>query len=479
MGSATTRDDEIRPELVERRTIEAVPVSERHGRTRDLFNIWFAANVTPLTFVTGALAAQVFGLSLWWSVVAILVGNLGAGMLMALHSAQGPRLGVPQMIQSRGQFGNRGSLLVVVLVLVMYEGFFASNLVVGGDALNDVFPAVNANVFIVLCALISLLVSVAGYRIIHRVGRYGTWLCGVAYMVTAVWVFAVHGFSEHALSVGGVSFSGFMSMVAIGALWQIAYAPYVSDYSRYMPADRASRRSTLWATYWGCCLGTVIPMILGAAIAVEVSGDTLAGLKTIMGAVAGGLMLFIYGLVVMHLNSMNLYGATLTLTTAGQSVRHTWFPRTWARIGLAIALVALSVILALAFQSSFLTDYTNFISLLEYVLIPWTAINLADFYLVRHGNYDVASFFRPDGGVYGQYQWKALIVYVIGICVEIPFMSTTLYTGPVAHAIGADITWLVGLAITTPLYLLTCRIVARRGDGPALRENIPVAAEAE
>ena len=244
MSVTTTRAGDARSEIVEQRTIEAVlkPTSGNGRNLRDLFNIWFAATVTPLTFVTCALAAQVFGLSLWWSVVAILADNLGAGMLMALHSAQGPQLGVPQMIQSRGQFGNRGSLLVVVLVLVMYEGFFASNLVVGGDALHDVFPAANADIFIVICAAISLLVSVAGYRIVHRVGRYGTWLCGAAYLVTAVWVFGVHGLSRHALSAGGVSFSGFMSMVAVGALWQIAYAPYVSDYSRYMPANRASRR---------------------------------------------------------------------------------------------------------------------------------------------------------------------------------------------------------------------------------------------
>ena len=64
MSVTTTRAGDARSEIVEQRTIEAVPADERHGRTRDLFNIWFAANVTPLTFVTCALAAQVFGLSL-------------------------------------------------------------------------------------------------------------------------------------------------------------------------------------------------------------------------------------------------------------------------------------------------------------------------------------------------------------------------------------------------------------------------------
>ena len=39
------------------------------------------------------------------------------------------------MIQTRGQFGSLGSLLVVGIVIVMYVGFLASNLVLGGEAL--------------------------------------------------------------------------------------------------------------------------------------------------------------------------------------------------------------------------------------------------------------------------------------------------------------------------------------------------------
>jgi trigonelline permease len=50
-----------------------------------------------------------------------------------------------------------------------------------------------------------------------------------------------------------------------------------------------------------------------------------------------------------------------------------------------------------------------------------------------------------------------------GIGVEIPFMSTTLYTGPAASAMnGTDLSWIVGLVITVPLYyLLAVRQVAR------------------
>jgi NCS1 family nucleobase:cation symporter-1 len=81
-----------------------------------------------------------------------------------------------------------------------------------------------------------------------------------------------------------------------------------------------------------------------------------------------------------------------------------------------------------------------------------------DFYLIRHGNYDVASFFDPSGGIYGRVNWSTLIIYLVGVGVQIPFVNTTLYEGPVAKSLnGADISWIVGLAVTIPLYYFVAR----------------------
>ena len=42
----------------------------------------------------------------------------------------------------------------------------------------------------------------------------------------------------------------------------------------------------------------------------------------------------------------------------------------------------------------------------------------------------------------------------------VPFCSTTLYSGPVAHALGgADIAMLVGLPVSAGIYLLSCRSI--------------------
>src|SRR6202020_3191894 len=88
-----------------------------------------------LTIVTGGLAVTGFALPFLWAVSALLIGNLVGAVFMALRAAQGPTLGVPQMVQTRGQFGSLGSLLVIGIVIVMYVGFLSSNLVLGGEAL--------------------------------------------------------------------------------------------------------------------------------------------------------------------------------------------------------------------------------------------------------------------------------------------------------------------------------------------------------
>jgi Permease for cytosine/purines, uracil, thiamine, allantoin len=154
------------PAALERRTIDIIPLDERHGKPRDLFTIWFSSNIMPLTFVTGALAPAVFGLSFWWSLIAIVLGNVVGALFMALHSAQGPRLGVPQMIQSRAQFGYLGALVVVLVAVAMYVGFFASNLVLGGQSINQLASGVSVDWGIVICALVSLVITIFGYDMI-------------------------------------------------------------------------------------------------------------------------------------------------------------------------------------------------------------------------------------------------------------------------------------------------------------------------
>ena len=112
-----------------------------------------------LTIVTGGLAVTVFGLPFGWAVAGLATGNLVGAVFMALHAAQGPQLGVPQMVQTRGQFGSPGSLLVIGVVIVMYVGFLASNLVLGGEALATLVHGMSDAPGIALVGVLSVIAA--------------------------------------------------------------------------------------------------------------------------------------------------------------------------------------------------------------------------------------------------------------------------------------------------------------------------------
>ncbi|MFD8820309.1 cytosine permease, partial [Streptomyces sp. NPDC059627] len=121
---------------------------------------------------------------------------------------------------------------------------------------------------------------------------------------------------------------------------------------------------------------------------------------------------------------------------------------------------ALSLIGALAATTNFLTNFNNFLLLVLYLFIPWTSVNLMDYYVVRRGHYAIAEIFKPNG-IYGRWGWQGIASYLIGFAVMIPFFSVgTLFVGPAAKALdGADISLFIGLPVSALLYWLLTRSI--------------------
>ena len=150
------------PLTVERRSIDFVPLAERHGSPFNQFTLWMAANLQITAVVDGALAV-VFGADALWAIIGLLIGNLAGGVVMALHSAQGPRLGLPQMISSRAQFGVLGAAIPLLLVIVMYLGFTATGTVLAGQAINELLGIDAAVVGILLFVTLVAVIAIFGY----------------------------------------------------------------------------------------------------------------------------------------------------------------------------------------------------------------------------------------------------------------------------------------------------------------------------
>ncbi|NWK50212.1 cytosine permease [Acinetobacter sp. SwsAc7] len=447
-------------ETIEIQTIQQIPEDSRHGKAKDLFTIWFGANIMVLTIFTGSLAYTLFGLSFWASLLSLAVGHLVGAIFMALHSAQGPQLGVPQMIQTRGQFGSYGSLFVVGIVVLMYLGFFASNAVLGGQTLSVVTETLSVNTGIVCISAVSLIAAIIGYRIIHLYARVLSYGSGLAIVVIFALILSNGKIPANFFEIGNASIVGILGTISIAALWQLAYAPYVSDYSRYMPKDTGAK-SAFWSSYWGCTLGSLIPMILGVVVALSVQGDDIiSNILLLTGDSSLAIIAIgIFTLAIACSNAMNLYCGSMSTVTVLQTLAPRFNPGIKARAFTCFALFLITLTIAIWGKDNFLVNYSNFIYILLYVLVPWTAINLVDYYLLEHGKYDVASFFKRDGGIYGRFNIAALAAYAIGIAVQVPFMSTALYTGSIAEALGgADISWIIGLAVVAPVYYIFAKI---------------------
>ncbi|GGU13828.1 purine-cytosine permease family protein [Nocardioides albus] len=445
---------------VEKRTIDHIPVTERHGRARDLFTIWFGSNIMLLTVATGVVATAVYGLPVWAAAVALVIGHAIGGVVMALHAAQGPQMGVPQMLQTRAQFGSYGSLLVVVLVIFMYVGFFASNMVLGGQAVSSLF-GLDETVSIIVIGLVSVVGAVVGYRMIHALTGLMSLVSGLVLILAFVWMIGIHELPAGTFHTDGATMVGFMGTISLAALWQIAYAPYVSDYTRYMPRDTGVRPA-FWATYAGAVLGSLFPMLLGAIVGAALpEADTVTGLQDLTTGV-GGPIIAVFGIGIACTNAMNLYCGALSTITVGQTIFPRWVPGASARAVVSAVLFAGAVVMALVGKDNFLVNFTNFMLLLLCVLVPWTAVNLVDYYVLKHGEYDIDSLFERDGGRYGRFNLIAVACYFLGILVQIPFLSTAMYVGPFAEKLGGvDISWIVGLAVISPLYLFLMKRFTR------------------
>jgi NCS1 nucleoside transporter family len=444
--------------MLERRSIDYVPLHERRGRVWHLWPIWFSGGAQLATVATGFLGVALGGNFIWMT-LAVLLGCAFGTFFMAFHAAQGPQLGLPQMIQSRPQFGYLGALLVWCVALITLVGYSAFNQVLAADTLRDL-AGWNHRLTIIGTAVLAVALASVGYELIHKAQRWLAYLLLVVFALLTLAVGRAH-LPPGALDLKEFSWVPFLTQLFAAAAYQLTWAIYVSDYSRYLPR-MASVRTSFWWTYLGCFGGGVWPMLIGVLAATSFPKLELASAvratadQLLPGFGSPFLIATLLGLVT--ITTLNYYSASLTLLSVANSIR-LLKPSATQRLTASLLLALISSSIALAASAHFTAQFSDFLALLLYLFTPWTAINLVDFYFVRRGHYSVREIFNPNG-LYGRWNWRGLLAYFGGFAAMMPFMSTDLYRGPVARALGgADLAMLVGLPVATALYLLACRSV--------------------
>jgi nucleobase:cation symporter-1, NCS1 family len=456
---------ETQPATLESRSIDFIPYGERYGKPRSLFTLWFSSNMTILGVSIGTLGI-VSGLSLGWTIAALALGNAIGTLFMAAHSAQGPRLGIPQMIQSRAQFGVLGAGIPLVAVVVTYLLYCAANDILIAGSIADILP-VSGTVAMVIFSLATLTVAFAGYRVIHWLGAAMTFVSPTLFAFAFVLLLVHPGaLATPAGPAHAASGSVFALVATQAAAWGLSYGPYVADYSRYLPVE-VSPATTFWYTSAGCFAGSTLIMMFGAFLATSLGGapedfgGTVAALFGPFRPLAR--LLIIVGVI--EGNVMNLYSAYIAVVTIFSGVRRRPHIGTGTKLATLFILAGLAFLIGQSAQGHLQQFLGDVLNVLIYLITPWSAINLADYYLVRKGRYRTEDMYRVDG-LYGAFQWKTILVYFLGVAAQAPFAQTSLFTGPIAAELGVDVAWIAGLVVPAVLYIAIAGPLAA-GDAEA------------
>ena len=463
---------------IEVHSIDWIPDPERHGKTWQQTMLWFLGNFQYFTIPIG-FVGPALGLSLGWSILAGLLGITVGTLFMAFHATQGPVFGLPQMIQTRAQLGYRGVIVALFAVLFTYMAFNVADQVLLASGLNGAFGW-SATLVAAATAVLAAALAIFGYDWVHRVFRFLLVISFPCYAIISVAILAgaAGGAAPH--HPGGFIFAAFMSQFSVAAAYNITYAPYVSDYSRYMPRN-TSPRGIIAAVFFGASGSAVWLIALGAWLATRLGAtDGLVGLQVVGDKIAaplGSVTAFLSALALLATMGMNAYGGMLTVLTGIDSfrkIRTSRMSRALTVVVLALIWYAIGQSISTSGSNTAVDAVLNSLTLMLYLLVPWTALNLVDFFFVRHGHYAITDIFRADG-VYGAWGWRGLTAYAAGFAAEIPFMvlppiAGFSYTGwfPGHVTGGVDYSWLVGLAVSGLVYWLVSRSLDTSAEQAAI-----------
>lgn len=418
-----------------------IPESGRTEKEISSFYLWFASNLTIADFALGFIPIS-FGMSILDSFIALLIGNVLGGALLALMSSMGPRAGLPQMVIGMKSMGRNPGRVLSVLQWSNTGGWLTVNIVIASFALTTAFSGLNYIISIGLSVVVVAIAAFLGGKAIHRFERIMSFVLGIMFAFLTIYSLTkMDAISSYSASPSFSVYAAFGITIAVSFSYLMSWSPYASDYSRYVSSKGSSRKVFAYtfiggavASFWLEAAGVLVAIISGSP-----AGNPAGDLFSILGVFGtfGMLALFLGGL---SANSLNLYSNSVSLKAAGVRLK-----RTTLVIIVSVIVMAISII----GYGSFYNFYETFLLILDYWITPWIGVVVADFFIVNRGrNFDSLPMRSVNG--------KGVIAYVVAILVSVPFMAPPVnFIGPIAAALGGvDISYFVSFAVAVLLYVI-------------------------
>src|SRR2546428_2679396 len=440
-----------------------------HVRIFDVFPMWLSANLVISTVGLGALAIPIFGLGFWDSLAVIIIFNVLGVLPVAFFSTLGPKLGLRQMTISRFSFGWVGGIIMALFNVAACIGWSVVNVIIGGQLVAALSGGkVPSWAGILILAILTTLVSIYGYRYVHRYERYA-WI-PMAVLVAIMLIVAAPHFSIVASSntTAAAEIAALLSFG--GAVYGFAtgWSSYAADYNVNQPEDTRSSR-VFWLTFLGVFIPCVLLETLGMAFtsfspwattfSTGLVGDLLAAVVSPLGGF-GTLILVLLALSVVANNIPNDYSLGLSVQVFGRPFQRVK-RYVWTLIG-----AVLYVLIALPASANFAHTLTDYLLIIAYWLAPWSIILILEHFVFRHGQYNVDDWNTPSRLPIG---WAAIASMVFGLVGVLLGAAQFYYVGPIAKLVnppfGMDIGFELVLIFAGIAYLIFRRIELNANPG--------------
>ena len=318
--------------------------------------IWFGAAVSIAEILTGTYFAPLgFGRGL----AAIILGHvIGCAMLFAAGLIGG-KARRSAMETVKMSFGQKGSLLFVVLNIIQLVGWTGIMIFDGALAANGVWALGNWLWCLVIGGLIVLWILIG----IENLGKINTVAMGALFVLTIMLSFVIFGKGTmHAVSDEGMSFG---AAVELSVAMPLSWLPLISDYTR--EAEKPVKATAASAIVYGLVSCWMYLIGMGAAIFTAESDIAQILLKAGLGV--AGLLIVVFSTVTTTF--LDAWSAGISSESMHEGIKGKWVAVAAAVLGTAGAIFLP------------LYDITDFLYFIGSVFAPMIAIQIADFFILR------------------------------------------------------------------------------------------------
>lgn len=418
-----------------------------------------SANLTVSTFSLGTLGPQLWFMGWWDSFLTILFFNF-IGMIPPAYMATfGPKTGLRTISFTRFTFGWYGAMFLACVNIISCLGWSMVNSIVGGQIILSVSDGkCPLAVGVILIAIVSLLVALFGYKIIHQYERYSWILMIIMFCIVAG--LGAHAFSNIPMPSGSGELASVMSFGAAVFGFSVAWCSLTMDYNVNMKEDTPAWKTFIW-TYGGLFVSLNFIEWLGAAAmtaaivnddwAAAYAASGIGGLLGMCVASAGGFgkfCLVVLAFSIVANNIPNNYSLGLSAQVLGN-----WaikIPRfLWTFTGVLVYVIA-----AVAGREHFATILDSFLLCMGYWATPFALIIFQEHLIFKRGVYDLDGWNDKRVMPWGL---AAFFSWGVSIIMAVMGMSQEWYVGPIALAAfgppyGADIGFELSIATCLLLY---------------------------